>query len=1070
MSDNTYPKILSKSPCNDDLFKDASHRKLAGIIADEIRNDENCTIIGIDGGWGSGKSNLIGLIKKELHDSSLSNEKYHFFTYDAWAHQNDIHRRTILEELIANLIDERTCILDSQSWTLALQQLLAKSKTTNKKVVPSIGPGVIISGLLIFLTPILNWIISFIPIEWLKPIILLLPYILVYFIYGCYHIRKMKDKYKQDYTWETALSEFFLIYQDKVKEDVTYEVISEREPSSREFRKWMHKVNLGLKANNDKVLLLVFDNMDRMPKLKVQELWATILSFFSEEKYSNIRVIVPFDRNHIKSAFQSEDILRGTNLEKETATSYGNDFINKTFYVVYHVAPPILSGWKHYFEQQWKEAFGSTQSLDDKVLQIYDLLTKEQTPRKIIAFINEFVTIKKYADSAIPLEYIALFIFGKEKIALNPMKEIIKPSYLAPLDFLYAHDEKMMGYISSLYYQLDYNAAVDVVFVDKFRRELDSNTPDTIRLMKENGSEKFWGILSNSIVRVQNVENASYLLDSVFEKDENGKVHHLWECLYKFFRNNNVEITTYQDFHKLLLAHVDEAIELRDKLLDGYLSYVDSEDFEIERYCYGIDSIAEVRELNTYEALQGRKTLCSSELFIELVEKKKENWNRYGLIVEEDDLDRYLVSLKDSELQKLKAITYIKDEWELPKYRKYIKDRIKSEATNEEVVKLYLDRLSDFREFPIDITEYLDDSQINNLFAEAVDERFKAELIAMRLSRLSDWSVSTSRDNFRTYVDSNDSILVSVVSELILEYMNYGNILLGLSTFDSHLFKAIAKLITINGGTGLELDLLKVLLEFDKIMENSDIEEYELLTRLNDWNCEIISSEYVSDMPYKLFEASYSHLEMSLSLKLREVVGEYLAGITQEQWKKDLVGENTFNYKLLILHNEKIYTNCSDALKSLLKEYSLGQLSSINTDVIEEIFKILNRQGKSLSVYFTPLRTLYINEEAVMSVEKFKVLGRWLFEYGSLESKDQSLQYIIPTEILNDADVLSLVCRYGTVVSAMVKKSPTSVSSEFKDKLYVLSSVNSENEEFTQLCNDIDTEILSFKEKSLGID
>ena len=377
------------------------------------------------------------------------------------------------------------------------------------------------------------------------------------------------------------------------------------------------------------------------------------------------------------------------------------------------------------------------------------------------------------------------------------------------------------------------------------------------------------------------------------------------------------------------------------------------------------------------------------------------------------------------------------------------------------MVKLYLDRLSDFGEFPIDITEYLDDSQINNLFAEAADERFQAELIAMRLSRLSDWSVSPSRDNFRTYADSNDSILVSVVSELILEYINYGNILLGLSTFDSHLLKAIAKLITINGGTGLELDLLKVLLEFDKIMENSDIEEYELLTRLNDWNCEIISSEYVSDMPYKLFEASYSHLEMSLSLKLREVVGEYLAGITQEQWKKDLVGEDTFNYKLLILHNEKIYTNCSDALKSLLKEYSLGQLSSINTDVIEEIFKILNGQGKSLSVYFTPLRTLYINEEAIMTAERFKVLGRWLFKYASLETKEKSLQYVIPTEILSDKEAFSIVCKYRSIVSVMVKNAPLLVATEFKEKLKALSSINATNEEFVLLCNDVDVEILS---------
>lgn len=43
-------KLLSKVPCNDDLFEGGAHRKLAIEISDEIRNDDNCTIIGIDGG------------------------------------------------------------------------------------------------------------------------------------------------------------------------------------------------------------------------------------------------------------------------------------------------------------------------------------------------------------------------------------------------------------------------------------------------------------------------------------------------------------------------------------------------------------------------------------------------------------------------------------------------------------------------------------------------------------------------------------------------------------------------------------------------------------------------------------------------------------------------------------------------------------------------------------------------------------------------------------------------------------------------------------------------------------
>lgn len=69
-------KLLSKVPCNDDLFEGGAHRKLAIEISDEIRNDDNCSIIGIDGGWGSGKSNLVGMIQKEL-SMGTNGGKYH---------------------------------------------------------------------------------------------------------------------------------------------------------------------------------------------------------------------------------------------------------------------------------------------------------------------------------------------------------------------------------------------------------------------------------------------------------------------------------------------------------------------------------------------------------------------------------------------------------------------------------------------------------------------------------------------------------------------------------------------------------------------------------------------------------------------------------------------------------------------------------------------------------------------------------------------------------------------------------------------------------------------------------
>lgn len=54
-------KLLSNAPCNTDLFEGEAHQKLAKAISDEILHDDKCTIIGIDGGWGSGKSNLVGM-------------------------------------------------------------------------------------------------------------------------------------------------------------------------------------------------------------------------------------------------------------------------------------------------------------------------------------------------------------------------------------------------------------------------------------------------------------------------------------------------------------------------------------------------------------------------------------------------------------------------------------------------------------------------------------------------------------------------------------------------------------------------------------------------------------------------------------------------------------------------------------------------------------------------------------------------------------------------------------------------------------------------------------------------
>lgn len=98
-----YPKIVSTAPCNDDWFEGQSHKRIVSKIADIILDDSQHGIIGIDGGWGSGKSNLVGLTHKAINEKIKDDKKkkYVFVTFDVWAHHTDYMRRSLLEEFIS---------------------------------------------------------------------------------------------------------------------------------------------------------------------------------------------------------------------------------------------------------------------------------------------------------------------------------------------------------------------------------------------------------------------------------------------------------------------------------------------------------------------------------------------------------------------------------------------------------------------------------------------------------------------------------------------------------------------------------------------------------------------------------------------------------------------------------------------------------------------------------------------------------------------------------------------------------------------------------------------------------
>ena len=285
-SKQQYPRFIQNKPCGIDKFDGGSQERLAKTIARHFCQndslDEECTlprIIGIEGIWGSGKSNVVKMLERELSDD------YYFFEYDAWGHQEDLQRRSILELLTSKLIDDGILSGNATikvkgggtktvSWSEKLKYLLARKTETVTEKYPLISNGMVAAFLVAVLTPIFTFIAYAVkptPTTWwfslLSIIIAALPVLIALCVW--------KWAYSKDhkYGWSYMLA----IYQDKVEKDVCYETLSEDEPTVYEFKTWMQDISDFIKEKGQRKLVLVFDNMDRLPAEKVKDFYPYVL-------------------------------------------------------------------------------------------------------------------------------------------------------------------------------------------------------------------------------------------------------------------------------------------------------------------------------------------------------------------------------------------------------------------------------------------------------------------------------------------------------------------------------------------------------------------------------------------------------------------------------------------------------------------------------------------------------------------------------------------------------------------------------------------------------------------------
>ena len=248
---NKRAEFLSNRPLGKDLLDGQSQDYVALAIkrhieeVDAKKDDENALprIIGVEGSWGSGKSNMLLQLQEKLKSN------YYFFTYDAWGNQEDLQRRSILESLTDELIQKEMLVKDTQikvldtdldkeptimrcSWKRRLFSLVARKSTTHNVAIPKMEGSTKAFALMLLITAIVPTLMAAMKpanVPCWYPWVILGATLFPFFVFL---ICKWANKWKWSVMWK--------MYQTGGKTDTATYSISELEPTVTEFREWMN--------------------------------------------------------------------------------------------------------------------------------------------------------------------------------------------------------------------------------------------------------------------------------------------------------------------------------------------------------------------------------------------------------------------------------------------------------------------------------------------------------------------------------------------------------------------------------------------------------------------------------------------------------------------------------------------------------------------------------------------------------------------------------------------------------------------------------------------------------------
>jgi hypothetical protein len=488
------------------LFEDKTHERVAKTLKKMISNTEQGLTIGLEGGWGSGKSTVINLLKSKL---ASANEKTLFFAFDAWAHDGDPLRKIFLESLISSIDPEE----QDEKLNLLRNEVSARKKTVVVKTVKSaskLGKWLSLSALTIPVGAALLTAVKYEKLLW--PWQGMATDINFTFLFGIlfsfsplialaiWSICGEKDAKTKKVKWDVLESES--------EENYTQDVTEDGERTSIEFEKffndiWSYVFDPGSDYRYEQAIIVI-DNLDRVEPEYAQNIWSTLQTFFQHRTSSlnnhnhqwknKLWFLIPFDREGIKKIWQGDSASGAIGDDNHHVAA---SFMEKCFQITVEVPPSIMSAWINYFKKCVNKSFTGwpeDQKLEfiESYIQCMSKLDISPSPRQIHTHINRAGVIGLHWNGSFSAESICIYSLSRQSITESKFRSALLNKGI-PSGFPNSRNvNELKAELAGILFGVDAQKGMQLLLTPEIKAALSDGDGEKLKELVDTHKAAFW--------------------------------------------------------------------------------------------------------------------------------------------------------------------------------------------------------------------------------------------------------------------------------------------------------------------------------------------------------------------------------------------------------------------------------------------------------------------------------------------------------------------------------------------------------------------------------------------------